>query len=156
MEEAARKRKERLQALREGAPLSQVEEPKEDIVTKLAYIKADEEKEKQPDEPTYTLYHLEEYSNSSYSFSRRNVSIFAGDATLEAQVAYLMQEAKSLSSIHDGESGSRKVGGVDEVTLEDLAPRKATWDLKEDYEKRTATLQKQYERACAELIRTYI
>ena len=71
-----------------------------------------------------------------------------------------MKEAKSLPSIHDDEKGGLGhvggTGGVGEVTLEDLAPRKVTWDLKEDYAKRTAALQKQYERACAELIRTYL
>lgn len=40
------------------------------------------------------------------------------------------------------------------MTLEELAPRKANWDLKQDYGRRTEALQRQYERACTELIRT--
>lgn len=78
-------------------------------------------------------------------FRRVSTSIFAGDQTLEEQVKFLLNEAKSLPSL--------EMGG-EEVKLEDLAPKKANWDLRQDYERRTAPLQKQYERACAELIRT--
>lgn len=72
-------------------------------------------------------------------------SIFAGDETLEKQVSFLLTEAKSLTT-------TTRIGAEGEVTLEDLAPQRATWDLKQDYETRTANLRKSYDRACAELI----
>ena len=79
-----------------------------------------------------------------------SVSIFSGDHTLEEQMAVLLKEAKSLTA------PERLEGGAEEVTLDELAPKKANWDLRQDYERRAAGLEKEYERACVELIRTYL
>ncbi len=122
MEEAALKRRERLAALKAGAPISQIRGEEEDIIQRLAYA----DKLQEDEEPI------------------TSTSIFAGDKTLEEKVKFLLEEAKNLPSL-PMESG--------EVTLDELAPRRANADLKQDYERRTESLRKAHELACIELIR---
>lgn len=136
MEEAARKRQERLAALRAGAPITQVQEPEEDIIKQLVYQQADESEAAQ-------VVQEDQAQEAS-------VSIFSGDRTLEDQMAVLLKEAKSLAA------PGQMHGGAEEVTLDELAPKKANWDLRQDYERRTAGLDKEYERACVELIRSRV
>lgn len=84
MEEAARRRQERLAALRAGAPIAEVEPPHTDVVQELVYA----------DRP-------EEAAQGGRSDAAVSASIFAGDKTLEAQVAFLLSEARSLPSTTD-------------------------------------------------------
>lgn len=126
MEEEARSRRERLAALRAGAPIEHIQEPARDIIKELAYEEADDQTDSaQP---------------------KLSSSIFSGDATLEGQVAAMLKEAKYLPSLSDIDKKTR------EVTLDDLAPKRPNWDLKEDLQKRSAPLKKEYDRACIELI----
>lgn len=131
MGDQAKSRKERLAALRAGAPIEEVSTGPVNIIETLVY--------ETPDKPTPTE-----------PLPQGSVSIFAGDKTLEEQVSMMLQEAKTLESITEQQGGR---GG--EVTLEELAPKRVNWDLKQDYERRTGSLQKEFDRACVELIRNF-
>lgn len=130
MEDQAKSRKERLAALRAGAPIQEISSGPVNIIETLVYETP--EKQTSPDEQVV----------------HGSVSIFAGDKTLEEQVYMMLKEAKTLESLTD------QIGKGGEVSLEELAPKRANWDLKQDYERRTASLQRDFDRACVELIRT--
>jgi hypothetical protein len=135
MEDQSKSRKERLAALRAGAPLTEIGAGSVNIIETLVY--------ETPGQSTA--------EETVQQVVQPSVSIFAGDLTLEKQVAMMLQEAKTLESLTTEQKGG---GDAGEVTLEELAPKKANWDLKQDYERRTAALQRDFDRACVELIRT--
>lgn len=63
--------------------------------------------------------------------------------TLEAQAKKLLDEARFL-----GEKLNESSLG-----LEDLAPKRANWDLKRDFEKKTSGLEEQTVNAITEIVR---
>lgn len=121
--------------MRAGAPFEEISTGPVNIIETLVYETPDQSAPEGTAQPV----------------SQPSVSIFAGDMTLEKQVSMMLQEAKTLESLT---TEHRVGGGGGEVTLEELAPKKANWDLKQDYERRTTTLQREFDRACVELIRT--
>lgn len=145
MEEEARRRRQRLQALREGKPIEEVHPEPADIVESLASYKPDQEPA--ADEPALLEYGGHPSGDSHDGCGPCRQTIFAGSRTLETQAKALLADLK------DWQDPAQRVATDGPVTLESLAPKRPNWDLKEDWERRYAPLQKEYDRACVTLTR---
>ncbi|XP_054245923.1 coiled-coil domain-containing protein 12 [Indicator indicator] len=130
LEEEARKRRERLRALRQRTLQNQDSgEP--------------ENKKLREDEEEETVKHkeikLRNYDPEDEELKKRKVPQ-AKPASVEEKVKDQLEAAKPEPII-------------DEVDLANLAPRKPDWDLKRDVAKKLEKLEKRTQRAIAELIR---
>lgn len=67
----------------------------------------------------------------------------ATTATMEEEARRLVEASKSL----------REQTAEQQLSLADLAPKKANWDLKRDFEGKTAELERQTQAAIAQLFR---
>ncbi|XP_078661597.1 coiled-coil domain-containing protein 12-like [Branchiostoma floridae x Branchiostoma belcheri] len=124
LEDAARKRKERLAALKKRAQDSKGTGGNEDEPpTKIA-----------AKEPKFRSYQPED----------DQLKDKAVEAAKPVQVEPIVQEQLEAS---------KPVPLVEEVDLVNLAPRKPDWDLKRDVAKKLEKLEKRTQRAIAELIR---
>lgn len=130
MEEEARRRQERLRALRQRALQN-----KNSGEPEAKQFKGDEEEE--------TVRHrelvLRNYDPEDEELKKRKLPP-AKPASVEDKVKDQLEAAKPEPII-------------DEVDLTNLAPRKPDWDLKRDVAKKMEKLEKRTQRAIAELIR---
>ncbi|XP_053915859.1 coiled-coil domain-containing protein 12 isoform X1 [Cuculus canorus] len=130
LEEEAKRRKERLRALRQRTLQNKdLGEP--------------ENKQFREDDEEETVKHkelkLRNYEPEDEELKKRKVPQ-AKPASVEEKVKEQLEAAK-LEPI------------IDEVDLTNLAPRKPDWDLKRDVAKKLEKLEKRTQRAIAELIR---
>nr|CAG31909.1 hypothetical protein RCJMB04_13h18 [Gallus gallus] len=130
LEEEARRRQERLRALRQRALQN-----KNSGEPEAKQFKGDEEEE--------TVRHreliLRNYDPEDEELKKRKLPP-AKPASVEDKVKDQLEAAKPEPII-------------DEVDLTNLAPRKPDWDLKRDVAKKMEKLEKRTQRAIAELIR---
>ncbi|XP_031463721.1 coiled-coil domain-containing protein 12 [Phasianus colchicus] len=130
LEEEARRRQERLRALRQRALQN-----KNSGEPEAKQFKEDEEEE--------TVRHreliLRNYDPEDEELKKRKLPP-AKPASVEDKVKDQLEAAKPETII-------------DEVDLTNLAPRKPDWDLKRDVAKKMEKLEKRTQRAIAELIR---
>lgn len=124
MEEAARKRKERLRALK--AKQNQTTSPGDDEMET-------DEKEALP-KPVFRSYKPQ-------------------DDNLKEQKIPAAKPADVTEKIQSQLEASTAKEVVEEVDIMNLAPRKPDWDLKRDVAKKLEKLEKRTQRAIAELIR---
>ncbi|XP_029865807.1 coiled-coil domain-containing protein 12 isoform X1 [Aquila chrysaetos chrysaetos] len=160
LEEEARRRRERLRALRQRT-LQESESPKTPTVS--CYLEAigesseevvgtalknkdsgeRENKQLREDDEEETVKHkelkLRNYEPEDEELKKRKVPQ-AKPASVEDKVKDQLEAAKPEPII-------------DEVDLANLAPRKPDWDLKRDVAKKLEKLEKRTQRAIAELIR---
>jgi len=135
MEEAARKRKERLETLRKrklGA------EPETSADSQMTEIIDDDEK------PVLKFRNYTPINDDVKSAARIHIATpdDIGE-TLERQVDRMTREVK------EEEEAKR----AEEVDLFNLAPKKPNWDLKRDVEKKLKKLEKKTQASIAQLIR---
>lgn len=139
LEEAARKRKERLQALKRKK-VSDEEKHADDSEEPLTKIPVSDN----PLESDQTETAKKEVAFKNYK---------PEDDTLQEKVQPPVKLAEVEDHIQDQLEAAKPEPVVEEIDLNNLAPRKPDWDLKRDVAKKLEKLERRTQRAIAELIR---
>ncbi|XP_071825875.1 coiled-coil domain-containing protein 12-like [Apostichopus japonicus] len=136
LEEAARKRKERLQALKR---------------------KQNNREDEPHDGPETKVQSLDDTAEEETSAGSKKNAIFKNyipeDESLQEKVQPNVELAQVEEHIQEQLQAAKPEPVVEEIDLNNLAPRKPDWDLKRDVAKKLAKLDKRTQRAIAELIR---